>query len=190
MRNFLKESFGTFNKTNLLFPLGFLSIKGAEIKFIDSRYITNEAKRRVEQIKINTILSGEIYDPSQEGELIANEEQLLQKTQNANGSQRFIKPSEIADKTWKEVFKGAENKLIVEVTGESKDIQATMATYNTALGFLANLQGREMTPEEKLIFGGIIELTGAISPIELVQAQNDPHPAPVQGIAKQPVEIK
>lgn len=150
-----------------------------QIKFIDSRYVPNEAIRRVNEIKKKTILSGQIYDPSQEGELIANEEELLQKAQNTGGQQRFIKPSDIKDKTWKDSLKGVENRLIVNITGENVDVQAKMATYQTALQFLLSLQGRPMTDNEKLIFNRLLESSGSLSPIELKQAQNAPQAQPV-----------
>ena len=58
-------------------------------------------------------------------------------------------------------------------------MQALLATYNTVLTFLASLQGREMTPEEKLAFGRILEIAGGISPVELGQVQKERKPAPV-----------
>ena len=149
-----------------------------QIKFIDSRYVPNQAIRRVNEVKKKTILSGEIYEPSIEDIQTKTQEELLQSVQNKNGDQRFIKVSEIEDKTWKDIFKDSESKLIVDTTGENKNIQAVMATYNTALNFMASLQGREMTAPEKLIFNRIIETADGISPVELGQAQKEKVPAP------------
>lgn len=156
-----------------------------QIEKIDTMYIKSEATRRLNEIKKKTILSGQIYDPTQEGELYASQEQLLKDSLSDLGDTRFIKPSDISSKTWKEMFKDLEWDLDVSITNEEKNVQAVMATYNSVLSFLANLGGRPMTPNEKLVFDRLLNTAGGISPVELRQAQNTPSlqpPQPIQNI--------
>jgi len=97
------------------------------------------------------------------------------------GSQRFIKPSDIKTKTWKIVMKDLIFDLDIDVTNESKDTQQAMATYDTFLKFIMGLQGRQMTPDEKMAIGKLLNLTGQISPIEMSSIKTQPsQPTPMQ----------
>ena len=85
------------------------------------------------------------------------------------GGQRFFKPSEISTKTWKEQFKNLEWEVEVDITGEPKNVQEALATLGTALkvmidpAFMQNKQAQTVVSK-------ILELSGAISPIELMEA--------------------
>jgi len=145
-----------------------------QIDFIDKRYLPAEVSRQVEAKKKSTILSGQIYDPAREPIDMAEATNNVQKSLEAMGNQRFIKPSEIKTKTWKMAFKDLEWDLEIDITGEAVDSQKAMATYDTALKFIMGLQGRAMTEDEKMIFSKLISMTGAISPIELSNVKTQP----------------
>ncbi len=150
-------------------------LESHQIKQIDSMYVPNEIIRRVNDIKINTILSGQIYDPANEQADMAIAGDIINKNLSTMGNQRFIKPSDISTKTWKEVLEDLEWDLEIDVTGEALDSQAAMATYNTVLQFLLGLQGRTMTQEERLVFDKLLSRSGDISPLEIKQtAQAQP----------------
>ena len=74
--------------------------------------------------------------------------------------------------------------LDIDITNESKDKQTALETLNTTLQFVIGLQGRPMTPEEKLLFNKILMLADGVSPLELNQLPRAQlAPAPVGGAA-------
>lgn len=139
---------------------------------IEDMYVKSEAVRRHNDKAINEILSGQVAT----GLDINAEQQKIREEQSVNGNQRYFIPAMQPDTTWKDVFKDFEWTADIDVTGESKDKLAIADTLNTALVFLANLQGRPMTPDEKLAFDKILSLTGAISPLELSKTKSQPLP--------------
>lgn len=136
-----------------------------QIKEIDSRYLPNEVIRRMNQKKKDVILNGEIFDPATEA---ATAEQLTQEIQSTlKGNQRFIKPSEIDGETWKDIFKDLEWKLDFDVTGESKDVQAVLATLTNVLTTIASNPLILQDENARLVFNKILSLSGGISPLEI-----------------------
>lgn len=142
-----------------------------QIKQFDSMYVPNEVQRRLQKKKIDTVLSGEIYDPMLEGQDASQITAQVEK--DLLGNQRFIKPSEIGEKTWKDII-GKLGTLDIDPTQESKDVQAVQATLQTALQFLLGKQGQPMTDDEKLVFSRLLSSTGLISPIEMSFNQSKP----------------
>lgn len=150
-----------------------------QIKQIDARYLPNEVTRRMNEKKKKTILSGNIWDVSQEGVEAAAVESDLKSS--LTGTQRFIKPSEIGKKTWKELFKDLEWKLDIDVTGEAKDTQGALATLTTVLQTLVSNPAVTQDPNVKMVFNKILGLVGGVSPLELSMVQAQPAPAMVGG---------
>lgn len=157
-------------------------LEAHQIKQIDSKYLPNEVTRRVNEKKKRTILSGALYDPGVEAADMAQAEAELKGV--LEGNQRFIKPSEINGRTWKEVLKDLQWRVIVDVTGEQKDVQGAMATLTTVLQTVAGLQGQPMPPEMKLVFDKILQLSATVSPLELSQASTA---QPVPQMQPQPI---
>lgn len=163
-----------------------------QITQIDSRYVPNEVTRRLNEKKKKTILSGAIYDPTTEGQDRTALEQAVKG--NLNGNQRFIKPSDIPSKTWKDVFKDLEWELDIDVTGEGKDTQTLMTTLTTILKTIASNPGILQDPNARLVFNRILDISGAVSPLELQVAQSQPakqmqpqqQPNPMQQMQPQP----
>lgn len=154
-------------------------LEAHQIKQIDAIYLPAEVNRRLENKKKSTILSGQIYDVTQEGQDIAN---LTSEVQGElKGNQRFIKPSEV---NWEKEFKNLNfDNLELDATGESRDIQAKMATLQTALSFIVSLNGRPMTEDERLIFNKLLGASGTVSPLELSLNQGSAsQPQPQQPI--------
>jgi hypothetical protein len=153
----------------------------------DSKYVPNEAIRRNNDRIKKQILSGEIaenVDPT-------TIEPDIKKELANYGNQRFIKPSDLDNKKWKEVLKDLEWDVEVEVTDEAVDKQAVMTTLTTVLQTLATNPMVLQDPNMKMIFNRILEETGAISTLELanVPAPQMQQPTPVGGsnVAPQPV---
>ena len=91
----------------------------------------------------------------------------LKASLQTQGEQRFLKPSEVSDETWKDLFEDFEMEVEVDVTGEASNTQADMATLNTAFQTVVSMQGRPMTPEERFFYDKILEKAGSVSPVEL-----------------------
>lgn len=156
-----------------------MTLEDYQIKQIDNMYVPNEITRRMNEKKKAIILSGEIYDPTQEEGLVAKTEEEIKA--NLTGNQRFIKPSEVESKTWKEVFKDIEMELEIDVTGEVRDVQGTLATLTTVLQTVASNPQALLDPNFKMIFNKIIMLAGGVSPLELEVTQAQPLPALPEG---------
>lgn len=140
------------------------------IERIDAMYIKNEATRRANNKAVEAILNGEIAQPVEEA--IPGEQAKVQEELQSLGGQRFYKPSEVS---WKKEFKNFEWDVEVDVTGEAKDNQANMATLTTLYQSLLGDPSQQAIA--KMILGKILEMTGAVSPIEL-QTLPQPTQAP------------
>ena len=140
-----------------------------QLKWIDSKFIPNEAIRKVNQKIIDTALSGKIYQPEQQTIDTQSETANLTQQMKSMGNRRPLKPSEISTVTWKEIVKNLEWDFEYDITGEAKNTQVMADTLTKVLQYIANKQGMPMSPEEKLVFDKILSITGAISPLELSQ---------------------
>lgn len=149
-----------------------------QIKQLDGLYVPNEVTRRINNIKKDTILSGELYDPGFEAATMAEANSEI--TGSLKGNQRFIKPSEIDDKTWKEVFDGMEWDLDIDVTGEGQDVKSAMATLTTVFQTIASNPTILQDPNIKMIFGKILSMSNAMSPLELQGMTSSPTPQMTQ----------
>lgn len=153
-------------------------LESHQITQLDSIYVPVEAVKRHNQAIKDKVLSGKIAEQPNLEELKAT----VQQEQDAFGNQRFIKPSEISTKTWKEVLKDLEWEVIVEVTGEQTDVQAVTATLSTVLQTIASNPMILQDPNAKMIFNKILTEVGGLSPIEITQAQSSPTPeVPING---------
>lgn len=136
---------------------------------IDAMYIRNEAIRRENNRAIEQILNGEVAEPLD----IAGQTMKIQEELSNLGGQRFYKPSEV---DWKTEFKDFEWDVEVDVTGEAKDNQSTMATLTTLYQAILGDPSQQATA--KMILGKILEMTGAVSPIELQTLPQTPQLQP------------
>lgn len=137
------------------------------IKKIDSVYIPNEAVKRANQRVIEKALEGEPTDEEQFQGILAEETEKIKKAFAQDGNERFFKPSEITNKTWKESLKDLEWDIEVEVTNETTDKEAMMTTLTTVLQSIAGNPAVLQDPNMKMLFNKILVATGEVSPIEL-----------------------
>lgn len=94
------------------------------------------------------------------------------------GNQRYFKPSEIGDKTWKDAFKDFEWDVEVEVTNEQNDKLANLTTLTTVLTQLAAMGDSQGA---RTVLNKILEETGTFSPMELTQMAA-PQPQPQEAV--------
>src|SRR3990167_9349350 len=104
------------------------------ISRFDSKFIKNEVIKQSNEIIKQQVLSGQIASQPDMQQLEAGIRGGLAEW----GNQRFIKPSEVPTKTWKDIFKDLEWKVEVEITGESQDKQEVLTTLTTVLQSIAN----------------------------------------------------
>lgn len=155
---------------------------------LDMMYVNVEAIRRRNAIIKKAMLT----DNGKGGELAPNVDMNMLKSQiqeelNQTGNVRFIKPSDIDDKTWKELFADLEWEVEVEVTNESSDKNAVLTTLTTVLQTIAQNPAVLTDPNMKFLFNRILETSGAASAIEIQTpkpVQPQPQiPAPKTSIA-------
>lgn len=144
-------------------------LDGQGIEFIDPKYIRYETGKRTRKAVADILKQGEFdqlstvdsqdYEADIKGELAEL------------GNQRFLKPSEISEEQWDTVLKDMEWDLIVEVTNENTDKEATLTTLTTVLTSIASNPAILQDPNASLLFNKILEETGRVSPIELARTQ-------------------
>lgn len=137
------------------------------IKQIEKRYIKNTAIRLSNNLIKEQILSGQIAEQPNLEELEGQVSEGLAE----QGQYRFFKPSDLDDKTWKDVLKDIEWEIDIETTGENRDREAMFATLNTALQISAN-PNFITSPTSQMIVGKLLMESGRISPMEWSETQN------------------
>jgi len=147
-------------------------LEAHQIKFIDQRFIPNKAIKESNQKLKNAVLSGKAFSEEQQSEDIRVATDNITNAVQSMGNRRNFKPSDVSNKTWKEVFKDLAWDLEYEITGEARDSQVVADTLTKVLQFIGNKQGMPMTPQEQLVFDKILSQTGAISPLEMAQVSS------------------
>ncbi len=143
------------------------------IRQLDMMYINNEAVRRHNaKVTFEALNNLPI-----EGLDVESEKAKISNEMASMGGQRFIKPSEIPTKTWKEIFKDLVWDVEVEVTNEQSDKEAVLTTLTTVLQSIGANPAVLQDPNMRMLFNKILETTGAISTVELSQAPQ-PQPQP------------
>lgn len=154
------------------------TLSAHDIQKIDSRYVKNKATQKAnEEIKKRLLRRGKMTQEEQQ-ELMAQYSGQTQGELTQQGSQRFFSPSDLDDKTWKDILKNLEWEVAVDVTNEDLDKDA-LTTLNAVLQVVTDPTRAQalQTPNGRLVFNKILELTGAVSPVELAEI---PPPAPQQ----------
>jgi len=134
---------------------------------IDKMFIATEAVKRFNRKAVEAVLNKtELPD-------LAQEQQGVQQELSQVG-QRFIKPSDISTKTWKDVIGKFEGDVIYEITGENTEKQAVMDTLSTVLQTISANPQILNDPNGKLLFSKILNETNAVSPLEIQEVQSQP----------------
>lgn len=136
-----------------------------DIDRIDGIYIKNKSIKQTNKQIIDTLVKGELITPELQAQMQAQNEASFRDTAAKMGSQRFFAPDQIDTKTWKEQFKDLEWEIEVDITSEAKNVQEALTTLNTALRLVVT-PGFEQNKRAQMIVGRILEMTGAMSPIE------------------------
>ncbi len=137
---------------------------------VDRMYVSSQATKKTNQSLIKSILAGGQPTQVDQQSLQTKHSVDLQGAMADLGNERFFAPSEIPDKTWKEVFKDLEWDLIVDITGEATPDKDDLQTLTTVLQTIGQNPRVLFDPNAKLIFNKILGVAGGISPLELTEA--------------------
>lgn len=146
-------------------------LESYDIERIDSKYLKNFSIQKSNDILVEKAINapdGQLPTPEDQAMLQQSIMQQGKEQMNELGNQRFFKPSEIDSETWKEVLKGMEWDLEIDITGENKDYQSIATTLNTALQVVAN-PNYAQNKQAQMIVGKILSATGQLSPLEMSQ---------------------
>jgi hypothetical protein len=155
---------------------------------IDRRYISNESASRFNEKAVQAVIDGtQLPELAQEQQDVAGELQDM-------GGVRYIKPSDINDVMWSDIFEDFEVDIEYQITDENGDQQTILSSLNSLLQTLMTPGGIQaiQTPQGKLIFNEILDQLGIISSVEFdalpqPQAmQGGGIPPPIQGQPGQP----
>jgi hypothetical protein len=142
------------------------TLESYDLQKVDSNYAPIEGNKRFAKKVIDQIAeTGEV--PNITDQMRVDEINTVKAELQAQGTQRFFKPDELSDLTWKELLKDLEWELEIDITGEQKDNQADMATLATVFQTLVAKQGQPMTDDEKFVFDKILLKTNTVSPVEI-----------------------
>lgn len=134
---------------------------------IQALYVKSEAKDRVKAVIKDYLLRGETppagFDPAEEAR---NQESKVEEELAVFGNQRFLKPSEIKGKVWKDMIKDMEWELEIDIVGEQTNNQEVMTTLNTALKVAIDPNFAN-NPKAQFIVDKILTQSMVVSPIEL-----------------------
>lgn len=135
---------------------------------IDAIFIRNKATKFVNDQLKEMVLNGEFPTPEDQQNMMSQATSTLQDQLGGMiGKQRFFKPSDIPDVTWKEALKDLEWRVSVEVTNEATDKQAVLQTLSALLQTVASNPMVLQDPNAKMLFNQILTETGRISPLQL-----------------------
>ncbi len=148
------------------------------IEKIDMMYIKSTATKAVNEKLVQQVIDSLENDTAMPTQ--ADQAQMMQtestnmkeQLNNVMGNQRFFKPSEIPDETWKDILKDLEWKLNVEVTNENTDKQAVLQTLNMLLQTIASNPMILQEPNARLLFNRILSETGVVSSLQLSTSTN------------------
>lgn len=165
------------------------TLEAHNITKIDAIYIPREAIKRFNKRTLDQI-EGALNQPGaplpQPFDPMAEQSQVKQDMAPL-GNQRFFTPSDISDKTWKDVLKDLEWEVEVDITGESSDKNTILTTLSTALQVVANPLYAN-NPQAQLIVSKILLATGEISPLEIATLP-PPQPMAPQTAPQAPVPV-
>lgn len=159
-----------------------------DITKIDASYVKNWSIQQTNKHVKDAMLSGQPVMPDQQAQLTTQYADMAQQALQSQGGQRFFSPSEAGDKTWKELFKDLEWDVEVDVTNENLDTNA-LTTMNTMMLMLGKNPGMLNDPRVQLLWNKVLELTGAVSTIELSSVPT-PQVQPQPGLPQPKQEIK
>lgn len=134
------------------------------ISQIDEMYVPKEAIKRFNKKVADDFLDKDVIASPYQADIA---EAQVRDELSALGNQRFFKPSDISDKTWKDFLGDFEWKVNVEVTNEANDKKATLETLNSVLTTIGQNPAVLQDENARLVFSEILKIAGGISPLQI-----------------------
>lgn len=158
------------------------TLEDFEILQIDPKAVPNKVNKEVNKITKKLMLEDNDVTGEDQEMLLQDVESQIKNEFGGMGNDRYFKPSDVSNKTWKDVFKDLEWEVEVEVTGEETDKAATLETLSSVLQTVASNPAMLADPNAKMLFNKILENTGIVSSIEMRTAQAQPMPSQTQPV--------
>lgn len=147
------------------------TLEDNDIRRIDAMYIKASAIKNTNSKIKEMVLRGEFPSAEdQEGMMASSQMEIQEELQNIMGNQRFFKPSDVPNQTWKDLLKDFEMKVTVEVTNENTDKGAVLQTLSSLLQTIASNPMILQEPNAQMLFNQILTETGRISPLQMAAA--------------------
>lgn len=165
------------------------ALQSHEITRIDALWLKNRAIRQANRKAfVEPMLRGELPTQDSYDQTFATAQSDNRESLNLAGNQRFFKLDEISDKTWADQFKDLEDELEIDITGENENVQSMMTTLSTALKMVVQ-PGFAQNKKAQAIVGRILELAGAMSPVEFDSIPDEPAPPPAPAPTPTPMPV-
>lgn len=165
---YLKKQMDTTDE--IAATLDSVGLQKVDLMYVNAEVVRRNNKHIAEQMFNNQVATS--LD-------VGAEAQKIQAELNAQGDQRFFKPSELSDKTWKELFADLAWDVEVEVTNEQSDKEAVMTTLTTVLQTIATNPAILNDANARAVFNKILQATGELNPLELTPKAPPTQPAPI-----------
>lgn len=152
-----------------------------DITRLDKMYIKSETNRIINDYNIKTVLSNKIAEPINET-VVQNQ---VVNTLKEQGDQRFLKPSDVSDETWNDLFKDLEYKVNVEISNEQSNKAERLATITELLQTVAKAPQMLQDPNGRMLFNKALEESAVVSPLQFNYAnplQNQTQTNPIGGM--------
>jgi hypothetical protein len=152
---------------------------------LEAKFVKNQTIKGTNEELKKRILSGVLPTPEDQEMMMEEMGSEIKTSRSEMGEQRFLKPSEIDDRTWKEELKDFEWEVEVDIPGETSDVQEAMTTLNTIMTLLADPVRAQFfeTEKGKFLLNKSLQLTGTVSPIELSELKAMPNQVqPMPGV--------
>ncbi len=152
-----------------------------ELTRIDESYSISRANNKFKDMVLNSKLGDEAINPVKYQEIQNQFRELVGKT----GQTRFFDIP-------KDYYKDMSKKITINTTNEQKNKMAMLESLSTVFQSVASNPATLQDPTLRVVFNKILELSGAMSPMELpsIQAPQNPTqaPQPPQGNTESPVK--
>lgn len=142
-------------------------LQGADIKKIDTKYIKNKAVEETNKQVVQNILNNKPVSLEEQQVMVQQQTQQISSQLSELGNVRFLKPSEIKEKTWQDMFKDFEWEIECEITGENEDKNIILTTLTNLFQTIVSTGGQPLSEKANIIFNKILETSGVVSPLEL-----------------------
>lgn len=154
-----------------------------DVAQIDAMYLkdaaikkTNTQTMQAINANLDRISQGQPVQPIDTSAMLQNNMSNMQESLDMMGNTRFFKPSEITKKMWSEQLKDFEWDMEIDMTGEGEDMQEVLAAYAQALTAVMT-PGFEQNEKAKAFVGKMLEVTGAMNPMQFAGLKSAPAPA-------------